>query len=551
MHMSGLKRTVLTLSKRGLLIKRMWSSCLPLASVANSQSAKDTNYATCLTAMAALIGGMGGAYYTAMDVEGGPAVCESQGTADKKGKEEVDHPAIYHKQSTRRHTHHNSVDRITSNYEDQIRYFSNAEKIFRYFATVKIGEHIYMRPQDFIRSITPGEMQPEGLGLDRYQNFGDDPNFMIGTSNSTEPLLQYNFDGSLKETNIILDFAEYKFLLTMLTAPEAHYDIAFCLVDNNHNGAVELRDFLNLTGAVAGTHKKSVTIAAGLTRDNENVLRRSHLLRHLFGDNGTKCISMNEFKDFINRLHYDVFTLDFLFHRNKEKRRAARIFGGLADSDLEQGIDLTDPDIDPDPSHVEIDSNQEEDVDLNSSQWFGLFSSKESSKVLCAGPNTEAACQKLKISPIGLSKMLLKHARLKAENRKEYYQRINHKFPPQPVTEWTITCDEARNLFEFMNYIEEFELALKMTSFLSGLPMTPTEFKRIALAASGIELSDQIADLVHTLFAFYNKENVNMFVMTMRNAKNPLGGSRDRPRGLGIFELYKCMRQQYEGNKDL
>lgn len=51
-------------------------------------------------------------------------------------------------------------------YENRIRAYSTPDKIFRYFATLKvIGEHgdseVYMTPQDFVRSITPNEKQPE------------------------------------------------------------------------------------------------------------------------------------------------------------------------------------------------------------------------------------------------------------------------------------------------------------------------------------------------------------------------------------------------------
>lgn len=51
-------------------------------------------------------------------------------------------------------------------YENRIRAYSTPDKIFRYFATLKvISEHgdseVYMTPQDFIRSITPNEKQPE------------------------------------------------------------------------------------------------------------------------------------------------------------------------------------------------------------------------------------------------------------------------------------------------------------------------------------------------------------------------------------------------------
>jgi len=51
-------------------------------------------------------------------------------------------------------------------YENRIRTYSTPDKIFRYFATVKIinleGTEIYMTPDDFLRAITPNMQQPNG-----------------------------------------------------------------------------------------------------------------------------------------------------------------------------------------------------------------------------------------------------------------------------------------------------------------------------------------------------------------------------------------------------
>uniref|UniRef100_A0A8C4QGV2 Uncharacterized protein n=1 Tax=Eptatretus burgeri TaxID=7764 RepID=A0A8C4QGV2_EPTBU len=64
-------------------------------------------------------------------------------------------------------------DRKVIEYENRIRAYSTPDKIFRYFATLKIynetGEsEVFMTPQDFVRSITPNEKQPENLGLDQF-----------------------------------------------------------------------------------------------------------------------------------------------------------------------------------------------------------------------------------------------------------------------------------------------------------------------------------------------------------------------------------------------
>lgn len=51
-------------------------------------------------------------------------------------------------------------------YENRIRDYSTPDKIFRYFATLKVSQHggseILMTPDDFVRSITPNVKQPDG-----------------------------------------------------------------------------------------------------------------------------------------------------------------------------------------------------------------------------------------------------------------------------------------------------------------------------------------------------------------------------------------------------
>jgi hypothetical protein len=70
-------------------------------------------------------------------------------------------------------------------YENRIRRYSTPDKIFRYFATLrvwneKVGDYeIFMTPEDFVRSLTYGLKQPDGLGLDAFNRF--DPNVLFYT----------------------------------------------------------------------------------------------------------------------------------------------------------------------------------------------------------------------------------------------------------------------------------------------------------------------------------------------------------------------------------
>lgn len=57
-----------------------------------------------------------------------------------------------------------------------MRAFSTPDKIFRYFATVKLLHNdvteVYMTPDDFLRAITPGMKQPDGKYLHKYSLLG-------------------------------------------------------------------------------------------------------------------------------------------------------------------------------------------------------------------------------------------------------------------------------------------------------------------------------------------------------------------------------------------
>lgn len=79
-------------------------------------------------------------------------------------------------------------DRKIIEYENRIRTYSTPDKVFRYFATLRVYDdrgdsEIFMTPDDFLRSITPGIMQPDGLGLDQFKRF--DPKVRISLINKT------------------------------------------------------------------------------------------------------------------------------------------------------------------------------------------------------------------------------------------------------------------------------------------------------------------------------------------------------------------------------
>ncbi|PFX33551.1 Calcium uptake protein 1, mitochondrial [Stylophora pistillata] len=76
----------------------------------------------------------------------------------------------------RKKDRHGFKERRIIEYENRIRQYSTPDKVFRYFATLKVvhiggDNEVFMTPEDFVRSLTPGKIQPAGLGLDEHERF--------------------------------------------------------------------------------------------------------------------------------------------------------------------------------------------------------------------------------------------------------------------------------------------------------------------------------------------------------------------------------------------
>ncbi|NWX51272.1 MICU1 protein, partial [Steatornis caripensis] len=162
--------------------------------------------------------------------EGGKAVASGDGDAQLEGKKK--------KRSGFR-------DRKVMEYENRIRAYSTPDKIFRYFATLKvINEHgeseVFMTPQDFVRSITPNEKQPENLGLDQFivKRYDGKKLSQEREKFADEDSIFY----ALGECGLI-SFSDYIFLTTVLSTPQRNFEIAFKMFDLNGDGEVDMEEF--------------------------------------------------------------------------------------------------------------------------------------------------------------------------------------------------------------------------------------------------------------------------------------------------------------------
>uniref|UniRef100_A0A8C5HKL4 Calcium uptake protein 1, mitochondrial n=1 Tax=Gouania willdenowi TaxID=441366 RepID=A0A8C5HKL4_GOUWI len=199
-------------------------------------------------------------------------------------------------------------DRKVMEYENRIRAYSTPDKIFRYFATLKvISEHgdaeVYMTPQDFIRSITPNEKQPENLGLDQF--------------------VVKRYDGKVGVIRQCLH--------RLIKTPQRNFEIAFKMFDLNGDGEVDLEEFEQVQSII-----RSQTSMGMRHRDRSttgNTLKTagcsSALTTYFFGEDLKGKLTIGSFLKFQRKLQHDVLKLEFERNDPADGRITERQFGGM------------------------------------------------------------------------------------------------------------------------------------------------------------------------------------------------------------------------------
>ncbi|KAI5611613.1 calcium uptake protein 1, mitochondrial isoform X3 [Silurus asotus] len=391
-------------------------------------------------------------------------------------------------------------DRKVMEYENRIRAYSTPDKIFRYFSTLKIiseqgDTEVYMTPQDFIRSITPNEKQPE---IDRksdgkqlpdstccylsqvISHMGQDVSSArnLAADLGLDQFVVKRYDGkkisqerekfadedsifySLGECGLI-SFSDYIFLTTVLSTPQRNFEIAFKMFDLNGDGEVDLEEFEQVQSII-----RSQTSMGMRHRDRSttgNTLRTagcsSALTTYFFGADLKGKLTIGSFLEFQRKLQHDVLKLEFERNDPVDGRITERQFGGM----------------------------------------------------LLAYSGVQS--RKLKQMQKGLKKMF-KDAQ-------------------------GITFEEVENFFTFLKNVNDVDTALSFYH-MAGASIDKATMKQVARTVAKVELSDHVCDVVFALFdcdgngELSNKE----FIAIM---KQRLMRGLEKPKDMGFTRLVRAM----------
>jgi Ca2+-binding EF-hand superfamily protein len=227
--------------------------------------------------------------------------------AQEKEEEEDDNP---------KKKHVSLHDRHFIAYENRVRAYSTPDKIFRYFATLEIQEgegrgkedtHIYMTPEDFLRSITPGVIQPENLGLDRFRTVHIDQ----WKRERSEVMVDEGSVFTRLGHDGLISFSDYLFLLTIISTPMKHFEIAFKMFDLNGDGEVDYNEFDKVRDVILSSTSVGARHRDHLVTGNVAGGVGDALVEHFFGADKQGKLTVEMFGTFHRLLRTELLWLEF------------------------------------------------------------------------------------------------------------------------------------------------------------------------------------------------------------------------------------------------
>ncbi|XP_062702731.1 calcium uptake protein 3, mitochondrial-like [Aedes albopictus] len=197
------------------------------------------------------------------------------------------------------------------------------ERRFVDFASAEYAGQIYMTPGDFLASVLERHPMPclrrKILTKDELAHFHKQ---VPPVDQNTSMLFRKLSDSG------ILSFADYLFLLSVLTRPESGFRIVFDMFDTDGNQRIDHSEFITIRQILGRTLKERnadedtrktltrLTSKAGrpkLTNGDYEAERNiaTTLQVHFFGMRGTDTLKYSEFHNFMKHLQQEVLQIEF------------------------------------------------------------------------------------------------------------------------------------------------------------------------------------------------------------------------------------------------
>ncbi|CAJ0922649.1 unnamed protein product, partial [Mesorhabditis belari] len=319
---------------------------------------------------------------------------------------------------------------------------------FLQFASIEYDDVIYMSPMDFIDSLTLDHPRER---VYRRVLKGND---LQGMLKKTPPFRKGNKDLFRKlDQGGIISYAEYIFLLTLLTKSRSSFKIAFMMFDEDDSGFVDRDEFLlirSLTSSLRSTRSHS------LSRDDSCQLDPS------------------DFNFVVNRLSTklfagtDAYTIVFQKTDTEVKKQDTTLLlhlFGLSGRDM----------LSFDQFQTFCANLQEELMEIE----FHEFSRGKEA-----------------ISPLDFARLILRYTIVHENDYSKYINRVQHRLTHEDKG---ITMEHWRKFSYFLNNLEDFATAVRLYTN-ANMPVTAKEFERAVRSTTGLQLDEEVIDMLYKIF---------------------------------------------------
>uniref|UniRef100_A0AAF5DBZ0 EF-hand domain-containing protein n=1 Tax=Strongyloides stercoralis TaxID=6248 RepID=A0AAF5DBZ0_STRER len=363
---------------------------------------------------------------------------------------------------------------------------------FLLFASVEYDEVIYMTPSDFLDSLT--QEHPKERVFRRVLD-----------EKTVKEMLRRTPSFSTKEdklfrkidSNGLISYSEYLFLIMFLTKNMASFKIAFSLFDNDNNNIIDKNEFIlvrSLVTPLRARSKKQEMKEQGSMNcsiDGENIAQIMEYIGESFGTK-FECEG-EEYTKSTSEITVQETTLSkYLFGQKGNQKRSFQDF------------------------QVFFQQIQRELTEIE----FNEFS---------RGKN--------EISPVDFARLVLRYSVLNKGSYEDYLKRIQSR---TCLGDPGITLSEFEQFSKFLNHLEDFTKAVKLYTS-AQIAVSEEEFIRAVKVTTNLELSKK---LVHILFLIFDENGdghltYTEFIAVMNDRLNRGFKKRNKgTNGLG-WEFFK------------
>ncbi|KAM9390052.1 calcium uptake protein 2, mitochondrial [Phaethornis superciliosus] len=179
---------------------------------------------------------------------------------------------------------------------------------FMHFATLEYEGEYYMTPRDFLFSVVFDQVERKASAKKLTKKEVDAALLCVSKAKPGPTFFRQLGDKGL------ISYAEYLFLLTILTKPQTGLQIAFKMLDADGNEQVEKKEFVKLQKIIGKEDdlKTDGEETVFQEAESESSSANTTLLIHFFGKQGKEKLRYSEFFRFMENLQTEVQEMEFI-----------------------------------------------------------------------------------------------------------------------------------------------------------------------------------------------------------------------------------------------